>query len=480
MILINDAKYACMECIRGHRSSMCRHHQRPLLQVRSKGRPNIGTGNKNHRIAVFAEEVASSPEPEEGDSCKDYPVVILKASDKQVIDLSNGQILGPYDEKAHEVQSRRPIIHSDSFINSSSCCSKGASRVTKQCSCNKSAVSRTKILKSYFDKHKNDKFPVKSEVHVQPAKSTCCSSKKQANATNNNDPHTPYPNPTLANPYLRPNLPQDSPMVSSNIGQLPVQSNSYPHNLFTNVSFPSMSLPPFVPMPEMSYNSNHVRQETYSNLASSNTGEVFEVVNVPSCSISGTCRCTDACNCPGCVEHNNAPKPPAQIHLDSLRNDAQYSSNLILTSKEQPKKISEKPGTQPIPPTGSVPKDFDTYANFLRSIIGESASVGQDSGQTEVESVNNSEDHKCECPDDACFCTNCEAHGIIDGYRLDDIFTSRAALENHTIKQESINSTGCDKHSPLCSSVSLSWRSSDSTLLGMSNNKDSSSSEKIK
>lgn len=60
MILIDGVKYACMECVRGHRSSSCKHHQRPLLQVRSKGRPvEYANGNPNHRVAVFAEEIAN-------------------------------------------------------------------------------------------------------------------------------------------------------------------------------------------------------------------------------------------------------------------------------------------------------------------------------------------------------------------------------------------------------------------------------------
>ncbi|ORY98989.1 copper fist DNA binding domain-domain-containing protein [Syncephalastrum racemosum] len=39
MIIIDNVKYACHSCIKGHRSSQCNHSERTLLPVRRKGRP---------------------------------------------------------------------------------------------------------------------------------------------------------------------------------------------------------------------------------------------------------------------------------------------------------------------------------------------------------------------------------------------------------------------------------------------------------
>ncbi|KAF5384356.1 hypothetical protein D9615_003155 [Tricholomella constricta] len=39
MVLINGNKYACETCIKGHRSSTCRHTDRPLFEIKKKGRP---------------------------------------------------------------------------------------------------------------------------------------------------------------------------------------------------------------------------------------------------------------------------------------------------------------------------------------------------------------------------------------------------------------------------------------------------------
>ncbi|VDC02023.1 unnamed protein product [Peniophora sp. CBMAI 1063] len=39
MVLINDKKFACEACIKGHRSSSCGHSDRPLYEIKKKGRP---------------------------------------------------------------------------------------------------------------------------------------------------------------------------------------------------------------------------------------------------------------------------------------------------------------------------------------------------------------------------------------------------------------------------------------------------------
>ncbi|KAJ7691591.1 copper fist DNA binding domain-containing protein [Mycena rosella] len=39
MVLISSKKYACETCIKGHRSSTCKHTDRPLFEIKKKGRP---------------------------------------------------------------------------------------------------------------------------------------------------------------------------------------------------------------------------------------------------------------------------------------------------------------------------------------------------------------------------------------------------------------------------------------------------------
>lgn len=38
-MLIDGQKWACEACIRGHRVTSCKHHDRPLIRIKRKGRP---------------------------------------------------------------------------------------------------------------------------------------------------------------------------------------------------------------------------------------------------------------------------------------------------------------------------------------------------------------------------------------------------------------------------------------------------------
>lgn len=39
MVYVNNKKFACESCIKGHRSSACHHTERPLFEIKKKGRP---------------------------------------------------------------------------------------------------------------------------------------------------------------------------------------------------------------------------------------------------------------------------------------------------------------------------------------------------------------------------------------------------------------------------------------------------------
>ncbi|RAH69248.1 putative Cu-dependent DNA-binding protein, partial [Aspergillus aculeatinus CBS 121060] len=38
-MLIDGEKWACEACVRGHRVTTCKHHDRPLIHINRKGRP---------------------------------------------------------------------------------------------------------------------------------------------------------------------------------------------------------------------------------------------------------------------------------------------------------------------------------------------------------------------------------------------------------------------------------------------------------
>lgn len=116
MILVQGEKYACLNCIRGHRSSTCDHTNRPLVQVRRRGRPNHAC---QHRLAVIAEPTCSCgmtavlvPEHSAASvvvkdedkkpgslaaaaakkSSKSVGIIRIGAHSKKIIDTSNGKV----------------------------------------------------------------------------------------------------------------------------------------------------------------------------------------------------------------------------------------------------------------------------------------------------------------------------------------------------------------------------------------------------
>lgn len=338
MILIDGVKYACMECVRGHRSSSCKHHQRPLLQVRSKGRPvEYANGNPNHRVAVFAEEIANSEEILDNDNkskkCSTAPIVILKASNKQVVDLKSGEIIGPYDESktskvttTKPVPQQQPIINHDSFINTSSCCTPKISK-GKSCDCcnnKKRAVNKSRILQNYIKNKLNNKVK------------------------------------------------QDQKFVLVN--EIPK-----------------------------------------SNEAKTNEAQVYGVVPVASCSIPGTCCCGDDCSCEGCIVHGNSklgtiPNTPAESNPSVEFMD--YDINSF------PPKVEE--GNMVFNSLSFT--DNGEFPNILHTAVT--------SLQEQSESSSPGSPNTCSCPSDSCDCTNCEVHGIINGYKLDDYFKDQSKLLN--------------------------------------------------
>lgn len=480
MILIDGNKYSCLECIRGHRSSLCRHHTRALLQVRSKGRPNFQDSpeNRNHRIAVFAEKVAD-PSDNSAKDCKNVPVVILKTSDKHVIDISNGRIVGPYKDSAVSFQLSKPLVKA--FVNSSSCCSKGASGIRKACQCHKGKVSQSKILKSYINKKiKQQELGVAS----------CCSKKAPlppilGSRTINSCETTKK---TLAQPA---SLKTDDRTDGSAIGYLNSSQYSALGLLLHQENTASASSTQ-IPL------ARSISTLPASNFYVANSkNDVFQVINVPNCSLPGTCSCSSDCACPNCMTHNNINTEHQNMHeLEFLSSDSQFESNLILTLRPQlrhdhgdqqhhnhnedsfsstqsslafPTTINENAYNTPMdqsptlqtyqneplylptngspahlepnfisPPnevlsrtpgmqqqySGGFPLEFDFYNSILKQVVGNTVDIDSPSSHpSEEENSCN-----CACPDDDCGCKNCETHGIIDGYKLDDIFLSKIPL----------------------------------------------------
>ncbi|KAG7820492.1 hypothetical protein KL928_001929 [Ogataea angusta] len=93
MILVDGDKYACEQCIRGHRSSQCQHIKRHLVLVRSRGRPAT---DSSKRIAIMGEQlIPADSQHDNHEHCgcpqshnPENSVIVLKANKRQVFNVS--------------------------------------------------------------------------------------------------------------------------------------------------------------------------------------------------------------------------------------------------------------------------------------------------------------------------------------------------------------------------------------------------------
>jgi hypothetical protein len=391
MILIDDCKYSCMECIRGHRSSLCRHHFRPLLQVRSKGRPNVNsTGNPNHRIAVFAEEIEDEVVEK---SCKRRPVIIIKASPKQVIDLISGQIIGPYKESdfAPDPNSRPPppIISSDSFINTSVCCSGNTiTKKDKSCGCctNKSRknINKSKILKTYLKKRMTSSF-----INQEQAENNDLKNNKIEQAEGN------------INQQAEGNI---NHQVEGNINhQATIKLEQVPQIINFAEGFHKQNDPKSLPESKV----------------------LYDLVSVPSCSIPGSCCCDDNCSCKGCMVHGNSTLAtneankmfPNYFEQQYLEEYVPCENNIVFNSFGY--NLIQRKEEVSLPP---IPEP--NTANFFASLLAEQSQQVSAISSTASDETDSPTSNMCVCSAADCDCYNCETHGIINGCKLEEFFLS--------------------------------------------------------
>lgn len=534
MILIDGVKYSCLECIRGHRTTLCQHDKRPLLLVKKKGRPNLlfPNGNKNYRIAVFAQEVADEPNEDSNGKCRNRPVVILKASDKYVFDIKRGQVVGPYCEEG-ELR----VVLSDNFVITSSCCLDSLS--TNACSCNQRKVLKKRILQSYLKKNRGKvdmngllrthatelkalyhddtiskpnkrqssggccgtkikqegPVPLQSqEIQFMPIKTTQASFTIESKSKNVrrrlfkrehllSDQTSIHPHEDASQLDLNIQLntcfsdgilqmshsETDSTNLSNSSVAGPLTTQEVPgamSTLPTTFNHPSLSNlgivltnrdtgagnndmlengPPFDYAAALCLqNHDEFNNNQADDFLIGDNNQVFKLINVPMCSVPGTCLCSPNCGCPNCEIHNGPvkkeekyalngqntiPSASSYSQLQHSAEDATYHMRNINTAMSMGVNNSVN---------GITNESFNVYSpdslrnsdcfSFLKQIMGSKEDTSPDQNSegscTDDFSEPPTRANYCSCTEGACFCSNCERHGIIDGIKLDDLFSS--------------------------------------------------------
>jgi hypothetical protein len=372
-----------MECIRGHRSSLCRHHARPLLQVRSKGRPNVhANGNANHRIAVFAEEIKPLT------LNKTDAIIVVKASEKQVIDIETGKLLGPYIVNDN-IRPPAPIITKDSFVVTLGCgCD--INKVQKSCGCSnkKKSVNKSKILKTYLSNRlKKDKSLVDKDVKLENIK----------NLVN------------LSDCSLGSCLCDGScNCPGCKVHNIPIKDNDIIKNMSNNITIMT------------------------------NNGKNDGIGG--NCNIMGINRKTDGIGGPNNFQglgnndnfnnllSNNGLAGDYNINgikinpIVMLNHDLEMKNNDSIENRSNSYNINNYPVNNTKIWACAGPMNLTNYPGMDLSL-----NIDQKIPST-YSLVNNREDsgdspsNSCSCPDNGCDCTNCEKHGIINGLKLDELF----------------------------------------------------------
>lgn len=367
MILVEGEKYACIQCIRGHRSSTCQHTKRPLVQVRSRGRPSNLSG---HRVAVFADQNGSKDldlglpvskvsldkirrrsipsgkvDKSCGSGCACCPtkslstggkVIVLRASNRQFVDVSDGslKIVGSYEDGDQPMIASYPLNPSTHYSSKASSTSANGHEV-KSC-CGGSAQEQPKQLEF-------------QENIIRLGNYKSIPSKKE----DVTKPETPVPSSTVGS-----EIGSELPINLSNIK--PEESNgisNFAYQATGSFEQPPWQLPYILDhstcgcddncacdlcivhgnVPRQfqstvgqgmaaSFSYEHsVRQEaplhitdkrpienlidpTFESknwLQDFNDSTVYDYILANSCTIPGSCGCDDDCTCVGCVDHGN-------------------------------------------------------------------------------------------------------------------------------------------------------------------------------
>ncbi|KAF7319729.1 Copper-fist domain-containing protein [Mycena kentingensis (nom. inval.)] len=246
MVFVNSKKFACESCIKGHRSSSCHHTERPLFEIKKKGRP-VSQCPKCRELRQSRRVHSKCQCPQEEQPSRGILLPSSSSKSRRYIPIApalpNGlrDALPPLSPRSQVPPDSRQRV--DSLLNPCNC------RSGFKCKCRADDASRP---------------GAGLDALANAAAAACCA---------------PAPAPSTSKRQTsRPNSPthKRSKHKHSHAQRAP-PGPALPPLLYSDSS-PSPTIPTFgtIPMPPMS---------TITSLAGSG------------------CTCGLECACPGCVEH---------------------------------------------------------------------------------------------------------------------------------------------------------------------------------
>ncbi|KAF8153271.1 hypothetical protein B0H34DRAFT_722916 [Crassisporium funariophilum] len=374
-MIISTKKYACETCIKGHRSSACKHTDRPLFEIKKKGRPvtqceHCRELRKTKQVHVKcicetkAESLSNQQGPKAGLDSAAFPNGLPEALGASVAFQANGD--GTSSDSDHggvctahrcksgdpcpcitqRIRDRKAVAIENGQRNAAPGSSRGHLSSPNSSHTSSQILARIAQLRPVLPRPSADGFNIGGPVH-NPSMGVA-----HGHGSRHHD--------NVFKPYER---------AYGMTHQQPVHPQSYPTS-------PGPSNPAFS-FNEQSFNDQMqmmgVAPRPVWDPRQENLG-MIDISTFPS-----MCGCGDDCSCPGCLQHNRSTTVPSSSAYGSCTNPGACSNCLDCT-------ILSLPASTIIPPDTALSiydSQNDAIDEWLRQM---SASVPPGSPTQHLES----------------------------------------------------------------------------------------------
>lgn len=398
MILVDGDKYACVQCIRGHRSSTCKHTLRPLVQVRGRGRPSLNAG---HRIAVTESELVM-----EKDQVTFQADLDKQGQAKAKTDVSHPSCCG--NKKSTPV------------VDKKSCCAS-----TGACNCDGNGVIILKASKRQFVDVKGGNLDYVGEYNEQSMKRF----RVGMNAANQRrlEQHTPSSSCHIGQANLRP---LKTLQVNEIEAQIPLQLLKIEPKL----EFELQHQRGF----ELDARSFSYPNTVDTKVSDISSGRFYDVFKSEGC--ADECDCGAECACPGCLVHRSNEELRAYGLLESSTtastpndyNETRKEVRVHSPESHHPLQFinfqtMNEVDFQGLLDGGCVcPAESCACHNCLKhgilNGVRQSDHLQVSSTPPPLQSLEHDpyelDEHDCGCSPEECECFNCTKHGRLEGMRI--------------------------------------------------------------